>query len=167
MSRIRILVLDVDGVLTDGSIYISDQGDEMKAFNSRDGHGIKLLQRAGIETAIITGRISKALEHRTEELGIRHVVQNAKDKRDAILKLSSELGIDTGEMAYMGDDVVDLPAMALCSMTFAPSDAMDIVKEKAQYVTKLPGGKGAVREAIEVILKNEGLYDEVMKRYAV
>lgn len=167
MSRIRILVLDVDGVLTDGSIYISDQGYEMKAFNSRDGHGIKLLQRAGIETAIITGRISKALEHRTEELGIRHVFQNAKDKKDAILKLSSELGIDTGEMAYMGDDVVDIPAMALCAMSFAPSDAMDIVKEKADYVTKLPGGKGAVREAVDVILKNEGLYDEVMKRYAV
>lgn len=167
MSRIRILVLDVDGVLTDGSIYISDHGYEMKAFNSRDGHGIKLLQRAGIETAIITGRISKALEHRTEELGIRHVFQNAKDKREAILKLSSELGIDTGEMAYMGDDVVDIPAMVLCAMSFAPSDAMDIVKEKADYVTKLPGGKGAVREAVEVILKNEGLYDEVMKRYAV
>ena len=167
MNMIKILVLDVDGVLTDGSIYINDHGDEMKAFNSRDGHGIKLLQRAGIETAIITGRVSRALKHRAEELGIRHIYQNAKDKRDAILKLSSELGIDTKEMAYMGDDVVDLPAMVLCAMSFAPSDAMDTVKEMADCVTKLPGGKGAVREAIEVILKKEGLYDEVMKRYVV
>jgi 3-deoxy-D-manno-octulosonate 8-phosphate phosphatase (KDO 8-P phosphatase) len=166
MNKIKILVLDVDGVLTDGSIYISDQGYEMKAFNSRDGHGIKLLQRAGIETAIITGRVSRALKHRTEELGIRHVYQNAKDKKDAILKLSSELGIETKEMAYMGDDVVDIPAMALCAISFAPCDAMDIVKERADFVTKLSGGKGAVREAIEVILKKEGLYDEVMNRYA-
>jgi 3-deoxy-D-manno-octulosonate 8-phosphate phosphatase (KDO 8-P phosphatase) len=167
MSMVKILVLDVDGVLTDGSIYINDHGDEMKAFNSRDGHGIKLLQRAGIEAAIITGRVSRALKHRAEELGIRHIYQNAKDKRDAILKLSSDLGIDTREMAYMGDDVVDVPAMVLCAMSFAPSDAMDIVKEKAEYVTKLAGGKGAVREAIEILLRKEGLYDEVMKRYAV
>ncbi len=167
MNRIKVLVLDVDGVLTDGSIYLNDQGYETKAFNCRDGHGMKLLQRAGIQIAIITGRISKALEYRTEELEIRHVYQNAKDKRDAILKLSLEMGIDTREMAYMGDDVVDMPAMALCAMSFAPSDAVDIVKEKADYVTKLPGGKGAVREAIEVILKKEGLYDEVMKRYEV
>lgn len=167
MNMIKILVLDVDGVLTDGSIYINDHGDEMKAFNSRDGHGIKLLQRAGIETAIITGRVSRALKHRAEELGIRHIYQNAKDKREAILKLSSELGVDTKEMAYMGDDVVDVPAMVLCAMSFAPSDAMEIVKEMADCVTELPGGKGAVREAIEIILKKEGLYDEVMKRYVV
>jgi 3-deoxy-D-manno-octulosonate 8-phosphate phosphatase (KDO 8-P phosphatase) len=167
MSKIKIFVLDVDGVLTDGSIYINDHGDEMKAFNSRDGHGIKLLQRAGIEAAIITGRVSRALKHRAEELGIRHIYQNAKDKRDSLLKLSSDLGIDAREMAYMGDDVVDVPAMVLCAMSFAPCDAMDFVKEKAEYVTKLAGGKGAVREAIEILLKKEGLYDEVMKRYVV
>jgi 3-deoxy-D-manno-octulosonate 8-phosphate phosphatase (KDO 8-P phosphatase) len=167
MSRIKVLVLDVDGVLTDGSIYVSDLGHEMKAFNSRDGHGIKLLQRAGIEVAIITGRVSKALEHRAHELGIKHVIQNAKDKKPALLKLSEDMHIDTRDMAYMGDDVVDLPAMALCSVSFAPADAMEFVKERSSHVTLLPGGRGAVREAIEHILKIEGLYDEVMKRYVV
>jgi 3-deoxy-D-manno-octulosonate 8-phosphate phosphatase (KDO 8-P phosphatase) len=167
MNKIRCLVLDADGVLTDSRIYVTDDGKEIKAFNSKDGHGLKLLMRAGIEVVIITGRISKALEHRAKELGIEHVIQDAKDKRSALMNIAREIGIEPAHMAYMGDDVVDLPAMALCGMTFAPADAMDMVKDRAEIVTGKPGGHGAVREAIEVLLKRLGLYDKVMERYVV
>ena len=166
MSRITCLVLDVDGVLTDSRIYFTDQGVEIKAFNSKDGHGLKMLMRAGIEVVIITGRTSKALEHRAAELGITHVIQGSKDKKPDLLEMARRLGIETVNMAYMGDDVVDLPPMSLCGMTFAPADAVDMVKERAQVVTKNPGGRGAVREAVEIILKREGLFDKVMGRYA-
>jgi 3-deoxy-D-manno-octulosonate 8-phosphate phosphatase (KDO 8-P phosphatase) len=165
MKTIKVLVLDADGVLTDGKIYFNDRGEEMKAFDSKDGHGIKLIIRAGINVAIITGRNSKALEHRALELGIEYLVQNAKDKRTAISELAVSLGCSLSEMAYMGDDVVDLPAMYLCGLTFAPADAMEAVKEQADHVTERAGGKGAVREAIEIILKHTGMYDQIMERY--
>jgi 3-deoxy-D-manno-octulosonate 8-phosphate phosphatase (KDO 8-P phosphatase) len=167
MNQITCLVLDVDGVLTDSRIYITDKGEEIKAFNSKDGHGLKLILRAGIEVVIITGRISGALEHRARELGIKHVIQDAKDKRAALMEVAGRLGIEPTHMAYMGDDVVDLPAMAICGMTFAPADAMDMVKDRAEVVTRNPGGHGAVREAIEILLKRLGLYDRVMERYVV
>ncbi|HDP25947.1 MAG TPA: HAD-IIIA family hydrolase [Deltaproteobacteria bacterium] len=165
MKNIRVLVLDVDGVLTDSRIYYTDEGSEIKAFNSKDGHGLKLLMKAGIEVALITGRTSRALEHRAEDLGVRHVMQGAKDKRSALKELSGILGIPPEDMAYMGDDVVDLPAMALCGTSFAPADAVDMVKERVDIVTSLPGGTGAVREAVEIVLKNLDLFDDVMKRY--
>jgi 3-deoxy-D-manno-octulosonate 8-phosphate phosphatase (KDO 8-P phosphatase) len=161
------MVLDVDGVLTDSRIYFTDDGKEIKAFNSKDGHGLKLLMRAGIEVVIITGRISRALEHRTKELGINHVFQGIKDKKPALLEIAGKMGIEPAQMAYMGDDVVDLPAMALCGMTFAPADAMDMVKERAEYVTQRSGGQGAVREAVEILLKRMELFDKVMERYVV
>jgi 3-deoxy-D-manno-octulosonate 8-phosphate phosphatase (KDO 8-P phosphatase) len=167
MKKIRVLVLDADGVLTDSKIYISDSGEEMKAFNCKDGHGLKLIMRAGIEVAIITGRISRALEHRVSELGIEHLIQGAKEKKPALLELAQSLGCSTEEIAYMGDDVVDLPAMTLCGLTFAPHDAMDIVKSRVDYVTERNGGHGAVREAIEILLKRLGLYEAVMERYVV
>jgi len=165
MKKIRFLVLDVDGVLTDSRIYITDDGEEIKAFSSKDGHGIKLAMRAGIDVAIITGRVSKSLGFRARDLGISHVIQGSKDKSTALRELSQTIGVDPKEMAYMGDDVVDLPAMRLCGMTIAPSDAVDMVREKVDIVTSLPGGQGAVREAIEIILKHEGLYDKIMERY--
>ena len=165
MNKILCLVLDVDGVLTDSSIYFTDEGIQIKAFNSKDGHGLRMLLRAGIEVVIITGRTSKALEYRAQELGITHVFQGAIDKKPALLEAAQKLGITTTNMAYMGDDVVDIPPMALCGMTFAPADAMDMVKERAEVVTTRPGGHGAVREAIEIILKREGLFDKIMERY--
>lgn len=167
MKRIKCLVLDVDGVLTDSKVYFTDNGDEMKAFNTKDGHGLKLLMRAGIIVAIITGRFSKALEHRAKDLNIEHIIQGSKDKRSSLMDLSRTLGIDTVEMAYMGDDVVDLPAMALCAMSIAPADAVDMVKQKADVVTELTGGNGAVREAVEIILKRMDLFETVMERYVV
>jgi 3-deoxy-D-manno-octulosonate 8-phosphate phosphatase (KDO 8-P phosphatase) len=167
MNNISCLVLDVDGVLTDSNIYFTDDGKEIKAFNSKDGHGLKLLMRAGIEVVIITGRTSRALEYRADELGIKHVFQGIKDKKTALLDIAQKLGIEPAHMAYMGDDVVDLPAMALCGMTFAPGDAVDMVKERAGTVTINSGGHGAVREAIEILLKRLGLYDKIMERYVV
>jgi 3-deoxy-D-manno-octulosonate 8-phosphate phosphatase (KDO 8-P phosphatase) len=164
-KQIKFLVLDCDGVLTDSRISYTDDGIEIKSFNIKDGHGIKLLMRAGIGVAVITGRNSKALEHRAKDLLIEHVIQGAKDKRAALLDFSQRIGIAPSEMAYMGDDVVDLPAMALCAMSFAPSDAVDMVKERSDVITSLPGGHGAVREAAEIILKNLGLFDTVMERY--
>ncbi len=164
-QRIRFLVLDCDGVLTDSKITYTEDGREIKSFNIKDGHGIKLLMRAGIGVAVITGRFSKALEHRAKDLLIEHVIQGAKDKKAALLDFSQRVGIEPSEMAYMGDDVVDLPAMALCAMSIAPGDAVDMVKERSDVVTSLPGGYGAVREAAEIILKHLGLFDSVMERY--
>jgi 3-deoxy-D-manno-octulosonate 8-phosphate phosphatase (KDO 8-P phosphatase) len=165
MNRISCLVLDVDGVLTDSRIYFTDEGIQIKAFNSKDGHGLRMLLRAGIEVVIITGRTSKALEYRAAELGIKHVIQGSTDKKPDLLEMAQKLGIETSNMAYMGDDVIDLPPMSLCGMTFAPADAMDMVKERCDVVTTRPGGHGAVREAIEIILRREGLFDKVMERY--
>lgn len=165
MKAIKVLVLDADGVLTDGKIYFNESGEEMKAFNSKDGHGIKLIMRAGLQVAIITGRTSKALEYRAGELGITHLIQNAKDKRAAIYDLAGRIGCSPSEMAYMGDDVVDLPAMFLCGLTFAPADAMEMVKSQVDHVTERGGGYGAVREAIEILLKHMGMYDQIMERY--
>jgi len=165
MKTIKVLVLDVDGVLTDGKIYFNDRGEEMKAFDSKDGHGIKLIMRAGLGVAIITGRTSRALEHRAEELGITHLIQNAKDKRAALHDLAGRIGCDVSERAYMGDDVVDLPAMVLCGLTFAPADAMEMVKSQVDHVTERAGGRGAVREAVEILLKHMGMYEQVRERY--
>jgi len=165
MNQIKCFVLDVDGVLTDSRIYFTDDGREMKAFNSKDGHGLRLIMRAGIIVAIITGRYSRALEHRAKDLNIEQIIQGSKDKRSALMDLAQSLGINPEEMAYMGDDVVDLPAMKLCALSIAPSDAVDMVKQKADIVTKLPGGHGAVREAVEIILKRMGLFETVMERY--
>jgi len=165
MKTIKVLVLDADGVLTDGKIYFNDRGEEMKAFNSKDGHGIKLIMRAGLSVAIITGRTSKALEHRAGELGITHLIQDAKDKRAALYELANRIGCHPKEMAYMGDDVVDLPAMVLCGLSFAPADAMEMVKSQVDHVTECSGGYGAVREAIEILLKHMGMYDQIMERY--
>ncbi len=164
-NAIKYLILDADGVLTDSRITYTDDGQELKSFNTKDGHGLKLLMRAGVGVAIITGRFSKALEHRAKDLKIEHLVQGAKDKKAALLDFAKKIGLDPGEMAYMGDDVVDLPAMALCALSLAPSDAVDMVKERVDVVTKLPGGHGAVREAAELLLKRLGLFDTVMERY--
>ncbi len=164
-EAIRYLVLDADGVLTDCRLYYTEDGREIKSFNVRDGHGIKLLMRAGIGVAIITGRVSKAVEHRAKDLQIEYVVQGARDKKAALLELSRQVGVEPEAMAYMGDDVVDLPAMALCGMSIAPSDAADMVLERADIVTSLRGGHGAVREAAEIILKRLGLFEKAMERY--
>ncbi len=159
---IRMLILDVDGVLTRGDIIINDQGEQLKAFHVRDGHGIKLLQRSGIEVAILTGRTSQVVSHRAKELGIRYIIQGALRKGEAVQALCEQSGIPSDCCAYMGDDVIDLPAMAYCRLAFTPADAHLAVSKKADWVSGCLGGQGAVRQACEgLIIANEA-WDQVM-----
>jgi len=159
---IRMLILDVDGVLTEGQIFMDKNGDESKAFNVRDGHGIKMLQRTGIQVGILTGRTSEVVERRACDLGIKHVVQGSLRKADGIRTLCEQAGIAADDCAYMGDDVVDLPAMAQCRMTLAPADAHPGVKCRADWISGCTGGKGAVREAAEGLILAGGFWNEVI-----
>jgi len=153
---IRMLVLDIDGVMTAGQIFITDAGEQIKAFNVRDGHGLKMLQRAGIEVAILTGRTSKVVALRAKELGIEYVIQGSLRKADGIQALCEQAGIEASDCAYMGDDVIDLPAMRLCRLSMAPSDAYQAVQAQVDWVAAYAGGAGAVRQACEgLILAND------------
>lgn len=160
---IRMLVLDVDGVLTDGRILMDNAGEETKGFNVRDGHGIKMLQRAGIEVAILTGRTSKVVEHRARDLGIRYVVQGSLRKTVGLDELCEKSGISPVECAYMGDDVVDLPAMNRCRLKSAPCDAHVGVKVKADWVSDHAGGFGAVRQIAEGLILAAGAWPQVIE----
>ncbi len=165
---ILCLVLDVDGVLTDGSIMIDDHGVETKRFNVRDGLGLATWIRLGFEVAVITKRKSRAaggegaLAHRCRELGIKHLIQGASDKAAALGAVSEATGIEPSHMAYIGDDWPDLPAMRLVGLPIAVADATDEVKARAEFVTTQRGGQGAVREAIEAIIKAKGGYADAM-----
>jgi len=150
---VRLLVLDVDGVLTDGTLYYSANGEELKAFNIYDGLGIKMLQAGGVEPAIITGRSSRALERRAENLGIRHVYQGAERKLAAFEQLLQKLTLEPGQVACMGDDLPDLALLERCALAVTVPDAPDVVRSRAHYVTRRRGGGGAVREACELILE--------------
>lgn len=162
---IELLVLDVDGVLTDGRIVLDADGRESKRFHVRDGSGIKYWQRVGKRVAIISGRSSPAVLARAAELGVAHVRQNAKRKLPAYESILNELGLTDARTAVMGDDLPDLPLMRRCAFAIAPADAAEEVRRAAALVTQRPGGNGAVREAIEHMLKHTGLWDEVLKRY--
>ena len=155
-AAVQLLALDVDGVLTDGSIYYGDAGDELKAFNIKDGLGIKLLQRAGVTVAIITGRQSNIVKRRAAELGIDEVVQGREDKRSALQELCERLGIPLQACAYMGDDLPDLGAIRACGLGMTVADAVTAVAGAADWQAALPGGRGAVREASEFILQCKG-----------
>ncbi|MDQ6967902.1 MAG: HAD-IIIA family hydrolase [Mariprofundaceae bacterium] len=159
---IRMLVLDVDGVLTAGQIFLTDGCEQIKAFNVRDGHGIKLLQRIGIEVAILTGRTSKVVEHRAQELGIKHLIQGSLRKADGMVALCDKSGIQASDCAYMGDDVIDLPAMHVCRLTMAPTDAHQSLKHKVDWVSAYGGGHGAVRQACEGLILANNAWDDVM-----
>lgn len=162
---VKLLVLDVDGVMTDGSIIYTDEGVEIKAFNVRDGHGIKMLKRAGIDTAIITARSSKVVAHRAANLGIELVIQGAIDKAAAFDDLLAKTKLHPNQTAYAGDDVIDLPVMRRAGFSVAVADAVKEVRLSAHYVTTAPGGRGAVREMAELILKAQGKWEEAMRRY--
>jgi 3-deoxy-D-manno-octulosonate 8-phosphate phosphatase (KDO 8-P phosphatase) len=153
---VRLLVLDVDGVLTDGTLYYSANGEELKAFNIRDGLGIKMLRSGGVELAIVTGRSSRALELRAENLGIRHLYQGVERKLVAFEQLLGELGLTAGQAACMGDDLPDLPLLARCALAVTVPEAPDALRTRAHYVTRRRGGRGAVREACELILEAQG-----------
>lgn len=160
---IRMLILDVDGVLTEGQIFMDKNGDEFKAFNVRDGHGIKMLQRAGIQVGILTGRTSEVVERRANDLGIEHVVQGSLRKADGIRALCEQAHVEVGDCAYMGDDVVDLPAMAQCRLTMAPADAHPGVLKKVDWIAGFAGGRGAVRQAAEGMILANGFWDRVLR----
>lgn len=162
-KEIEMLVLDVDGVMTEGQIVMDDRGEESKAFNVRDGHGIKMLQRTGISVAILTGRSSKVVECRARDLGIEYVVQGSLRKADGIKTLCEQAGITAGRCAYMGDDVIDLPAMQQCRLTMAPMDAHQGVLKKVNWVSGFHGGRGAVRQAAEGLILASGFWNQVVK----
>jgi len=155
-KRIRLAIFDVDGVLTDGSLYLSDDGDEIKAFNSRDGHGMKMLHDSGVELAIITGRTSRCVELRAKNLGVELLFQGVADKARAYAELLASRQLDAAASAYMGDDVVDLPVLLRCGLALTVPAAPFAVKQHADYVTRAPGGRGAAREACELIMHAQG-----------
>jgi 3-deoxy-D-manno-octulosonate 8-phosphate phosphatase (KDO 8-P phosphatase) len=162
---IKLLILDVDGVLTDGAIILDNEGNEYKSFNVRDGHGIKMLIHAGIHVAIITGRHSKVVERRAHELGITEVFQKCRDKRTAYRKLIEQYSLKDCEVAYIGDDIVDAPIMALAGLPVAVADATEDTKGYALLITKSRGGRGAVREVTDFILKSKGIWQVMFDDY--
>lgn len=164
-SRVRLLLLDCDGVLTDGRITLVEGGDEVKSFHTRDGHGLVLLRRAGLATGIISGRASGAVERRARELGIAHVRQGVHDKVAVFEEVLTAAGVSEAEVCYVGDDMVDIPLMRRAGLAVAVADATAETCAAAHYMTRLPGGFGAVREVCELILKAQGRWDELMKPY--
>jgi 3-deoxy-D-manno-octulosonate 8-phosphate phosphatase (KDO 8-P phosphatase) len=165
LKDIRLLLLDVDGVMTDGGIIFDGNGLETKVFNVKDGHGIKMLQRCGIEVGIITGRTSIVVDIRAKELGIELVYQGALKKLDSYEDIKKKTGLIDSQIAYMGDDVIDVPVMRRVVFAAAPSDGLAEARDVAHYVTLSGGGRGAVREVCDLILKGRGLWGEVESRY--
>jgi len=162
---IRLMGFDVDGVMTDGGLYLSDSGEEFKRFNSLDGHGIKMLRASGVEVAIITGRTSRCVAARAQNLGIEHVFQGVEDKLDAMLGLLGRLNLPRDAAAYMGDDVVDLMVMRHVGLSVCVPESPLLVREHSDYVTQCRGGHGAVREACELIMSAQGTLDAQLARY--
>jgi len=165
LSRIRLLILDVDGVMTDGRIVYDANGIETKFFNVKDGHGIKMLQRCGVEVAIISGRDSQVAANRARELAIERVYLHATDKLAIYTTLLAQTFLSHEEVAFMGDDLIDIPVLRRVGFSAAPADAVDEVKEIVHYVCRQRGGWGAVREVTDMILKAKGLWGEATERY--
>ncbi len=161
-ASIRMLVLDVDGVLTDGNLYFDNDGNEMKAFSTRDGLGMRCLQLCGIELALITGRQSAIVDRRAEQLGIKHVYQGRNDKLDAFNHLLEKTGFDEQQVCYAGDDWIDLPVLMRAGLSVTVPDADKIVKDSVHWVTSNRGGKGAVREICNLVLAAQGLDKKVL-----
>ena len=164
-KNVKLLILDVDGVLTDGRIVIDDRGVETKCFDVRDGHGIKLLKRANIQVVIITGRRSEVVSHRARELGIDSVYQNIHDKLEVYRAILDEKGLKDEEVGFVGDDLVDLPLMKRVGFSAVVADGSEELQPYADYVSRNRGGRGAVREISELILKAQGKWSELMEGY--
>ncbi len=162
---IKLAIFDIDGVMTDGSLFLGDDGQEYKAFNSLDGHGLKMLKQTGVELAIITGRQSQVVVHRVNNLGITHVYQGIGKKLEAYQHLLEALDLQPEQTAYMGDDVVDLPVMVRCGLSISVPAAPCEVQQYAHLVTGREAGRGAVREACEFIMKAQGHYAAMLAEY--
>jgi 3-deoxy-D-manno-octulosonate 8-phosphate phosphatase (KDO 8-P phosphatase) len=164
-SQIKLVIFDVDGVLTDGSLYFGDDGQEYKAFNSKDGHGMKMLLNSGIEIAIITGRTSDVVTHRMENLQIKHVYQGQQDKLPAFESLIEKLQLQPQQVAYVGDDVVDLPILIRVGFAIGVADAHSLVKKHVHWITANKGGNGAARDTCEFILDAQGKLQMALQEY--
>jgi len=164
-KRIKLLILDVDGVLTDGSITYAASGEQIQSFNVKDGLGIALLKKAGIEVAIISSRSSGALQKRAAELGIKEIAQGIKNKLSSYEELKSRMGLSDDEIAYMGDDWVDLPLMKRVGLGITVADAWEPMQDYAHYITMNPGGRGAVREVCDLILKAQNKWSAFLNDY--
>ncbi len=163
--NLRLLLFDVDGVLTDGTIGVSATGDEQKSFFIRDGAAIVWARRAGLEVGLLSGRASEATTRRAAELGITLVIQGELDKRAAYLRLATSQSLKDDHMAYMGDDLLDLPVLRRVGLSAAPGDASEEVRQRVHFVTQAPGGRGAVREFIELILRGRGCWDTLVRAH--
>ncbi len=164
-KSLKLLILDVDGVLTDGRLFFDNEGTEYKSFHARDGHGIKLLQQTGVQVAVISGRHSKSVALRMKSLGIAHVFQGHENKRAAFAELLATTGVNPEQAAYVGDDLLDLPIMSKVGLAIAVQDANFAVKERADWCTSLGGGQGAVREVCDLIMQAQGSFETVLAAY--
>lgn len=164
-ARIKLLLMDCDGVLTDGRVWLFDNGEEQKGFHTRDGLGLELWHRAGLKSGIISGRKSSAVERRARGLNIEFVVQGVEDKVQSFLKIVTDAGVTTAEVAFIGDDLNDIPLMLRSGLGVAVADAALEARERAHYVTQVTGGHGAVREVIEIILQAQGRWDQLTAPY--
>ena len=164
-KKIKLVIFDIDGVLTTGALFIGDDGQEYKAFNSKDGHGLRMLQDGGVDVAIITGRTSNVVEHRAKDLGITRIYQGKREKLPAYESLIKEMNLNHEEVAYVGDDVVDLPVMSKVGLAICVQDGHSFVKQHAHWVTERNGGCGAGREVCEMILQAKGKLQDILQSY--
>lgn len=164
MRRVKLMIFDVDGVLTDGTLYFSETGAELKAFNARDGHGLKMLKESGVEIAILSARRSRAVDVRAAELGIVLVEQGVADKIKGFEGLIARARAAAGSAGYMGDDLVDMPVLARCGFAASVPEAPAFVRERVHHVTRAPGGRGAVREVCELIMRAQDTLDRAIAR---
>ncbi|MBU6460769.1 MAG: HAD hydrolase family protein [Proteobacteria bacterium] len=164
-STIQLAIFDVDGVMTDASLLFTETGAELKIFNALDGHGLKLLKAGGIRLALLSGRTSTAVNQRAKDLGFDFVYQGIADKLPVLYSLQAQLGLSLADMSYMGDDVMDIPLLRRVGFALSVPNAPAIVREQAHYVTKTPGGHGAVREACELILNAQGKLEPLLAPY--
>ncbi|MEF3074646.1 3-deoxy-manno-octulosonate-8-phosphatase KdsC [Methylobacter sp. Wu1] len=164
-KKLKLLILDVDGVLTDGKLFFDNEGNEYKAFHARDGHGIKLLRQTGVEVAVISGRKSNSVALRMKNLGIEYVYQGHENKIAAFDEIIDKLQITPDQAAHVGDDLLDLPIMIRAGLAIAVDDANFVVKQHADWCTTLPGGHGAVREVCDLIMQAQGRFEDVVNAY--
>ena len=162
---VKLAIFDVDGVLTDGSLYYGPDGEELKVFNTLDGHGLKMLMESGVELAIISGRSSKALARRAKDLGITQLFMGVESKLQIFEALLANMSLKPAQTAGLGDDVIDLPLLTRCGFAACVPSAPAYVREHAHYITSAPGGHGAVREFCDLIMKSHGTWDAAMKKY--
>lgn len=166
-KKIRLVLFDVDGVLTDGRLFFSDNGEEGKSFHARDGLGLNLLQQSGVAVGIITARQSSLVSHRARDLNIKHLFQGRKEKFPAYRELCEELGLNSDEVAFVGDDVVDLPIMLDVGLAVTVPQGHKLVKDKAHWTTPNEGGNGAARDVCELIMHSQDTYDKVMQQFFI